>query len=119
MTWQDISTAPKDGTEILGYRSDCDVILIRYTSMDAFLTESEMDGYDEETIFKEDWFFADFVKGGRLQDDEVPTHWMPLPSPPQSRRQDEEPALAGDERSPREGNASLTHNTVTPLPTPI
>ena len=84
--WEDISTAPKDGTEIIGWRKDCGFILIRYTCLDDFLTDKEKEAYDEETCAKEDWFFADFIQGGRLEGDEIPTHWM-LPSPPTSEKE--------------------------------
>ncbi len=81
--WQPIETAPKDGTEILGYRADAGVMLIRWTSIGEFLTESELAEYDEEATYKEDWFFADFIHGDRLESDCLPTHWQPLPEPPQ------------------------------------
>lgn len=60
--WQPISTAPKDGTEIIVFRNDAGVFC-------AF--------FHEET---ECWFSAD-----GLDDitDDMPTHWMPLPPPPQ------------------------------------
>jgi hypothetical protein len=88
--WQPIETAPKDGTEILGWREDCDVILIRFTSMDDFMNEGEIKAeeriigrvYSDDDLSCEGWFYADFVRGGRLADDEAPTHWMPLPPPP-------------------------------------
>jgi hypothetical protein len=80
--WKPIATAPRDGTEILAWRQDAGVMLVRYTSLEAFLTESELEDYDEETIFQEDWFYADFVQGGRL-DEEPPTHWMHLPADPE------------------------------------
>lgn len=81
MARRTIDSAPRDGTEILGWREDCGWILVRYTCLESFLTDAEIEagGYDEETIFKEDWFYADFVQGGRLEGDEAPTHWMPLP----------------------------------------
>lgn len=83
--WQDISTAPKDGTEILGYREDCGVILIRWTSAAEFLTQFELDALNSiGDAQKEDWFCADFVTGSRLEGEETPTHWMPLPEPPTS-----------------------------------
>lgn len=80
--WQPIETAPKDGTEILAYRQDCDVFIARYTSADAFLGGNELEGMDEADIFAEGWFCADFVRGSRLDGAEMPTHWMPLPEPP-------------------------------------
>jgi len=83
--WQPIETAPRDGTEILGWRDDCGAMLIRYTACDAFMSEDEIErsGLDEETLFKPDWFGADFVAGCmRLEGSELPTHWMPLPEPP-------------------------------------
>jgi hypothetical protein len=83
VNWQPIETAPKDGTEILAWRNDCGVLLIRWTSMDAFCPERELETLDEETIFQQDWFCADFVSGCRLEGSETPTHWMPLPEPPQ------------------------------------
>lgn len=81
--WQPIETAPKDGTEILGWREDCGVLLIRWTSCSEFLTDSELDKMDEGTAYREDWFCADFVQGARLEGEEAPTHWLPLPEPPQ------------------------------------
>lgn len=81
--WQPIDTAPKDGTEILAWRDDSGTLLVRWTSLAEFLTDSELEEYDEETTYRDDWFYADFVVGGRLEYDCVPTHWMPLPEPPQ------------------------------------
>jgi len=80
--WMPIETAPKDGTEIWGYREDSGPLLVRYTSPDAFLTDSELEKLDEESAFAEGWFYADFVDGGRLDGSEVPTHWQRLPSAP-------------------------------------
>jgi len=89
-TWRPIETAPRDGTEILAYSAiGCtDVMLVRFTSMAEFLTDSEVDAYidagaDADMIEQSDWFFADFVHGDRLSPDCYPTHWMPLPKPPE------------------------------------
>lgn len=80
-SWQLIETAPKDGTEILAHREDAGVFMIRYTSPVEFLTESECEKMGEDSEAS-DWFYSDFVAGGRLEGSEIPTHWMPLPKPP-------------------------------------
>ena len=67
--WQPIETAPKDGTKILAYDPDR--------------------GGSCEILYWGSW------KGkGAWQDDEAngyyePSHWMPLPEPPQQDRGDE------------------------------
>ncbi len=64
MTWQDIDTAPMDGTEILTYQQH-----VRYRGR-----------------FVVVHFFAEAWGGdGGWSDGEYdyqPTHWMPLPDPP-------------------------------------
>ena len=87
--WQDIATAPRDGTEILVWRWDCGILLARYTAPSAFMTDTEIEraiadypGGDNEWIEAEDWFCADFIEGSRMDGSETPTHWMPLPEPP-------------------------------------
>jgi hypothetical protein len=82
MRWALIDSAPKDGTEILGWRSDCGIMLIRWIAPIEFLTEDELMGHDDECIETEGWFFADFVEGNRLEGNECPTYWMPLPDEP-------------------------------------
>jgi len=84
--WQDISTAPRDGTEILGWRRDCGILLIRWTCCYDFMADNELEnsGLDDETLSAEDWFYADFIEGGRLEGSELPTHWQPLPEPPKA-----------------------------------
>lgn len=79
LTWQPIETAPKDGTEILGWREGCGVLLIRWTCPIDFLTDTECEkmGDSAEQL---DWFYADFVAGDRLEGSQAPTHWMPLPA---------------------------------------
>ena len=83
MKWQPIETAPKDGTEILGWRKDYGVLIIRWTAPIEFCTEHECEVMGEESAEAEDWFCADFVAGCRLEGSEVPTHWQPLPEPPE------------------------------------
>lgn len=82
MKWQPIETAPKDGAEILAWRQDAGCFLAKWTCADDLLTEKECERLDEKTRFKEDWFYADFTQGERLEGDLVPTHWMPIPHGP-------------------------------------
>ena len=85
--WQPIETAPKDGTEMLGFREDCGILLMRWISPADFLTDRELESVDEEAAYGEDWFYADFIAGGRMEGDESPSHWMPLPSPPTTEKE--------------------------------
>lgn len=80
--WQPIDTAPKDGTEVLGWRYDFGILLIRWDAPINFCTEDEINSLDTESAESYDWFCADFISGGRLEGYEIPTHWMPLPEPP-------------------------------------
>ena len=57
--WQPIETAPRDGTEILLWE----------------------DGYILGSWVEEYGYFAD--PDGHLWKNRQPTHWMPLPAPPQ------------------------------------
>lgn len=68
--WQDISTAPKDGTKVLLYSKDDESEII------------EVCYWIEEGIYDEPgWFCSDeefcFVH---------PTHWMPIPDPPFTKK---------------------------------
>jgi hypothetical protein len=87
--WQPIETAPKNGDEILlcSTVGDYGAVLCRWTSLIDVLTEREIeamanDGMSEDDLNNQYWFFADFIQGGRLDSNYGPTHWMPLPSPP-------------------------------------
>lgn len=80
--WKPIETAPKDGTEILAWRSDCGQFIASYTSADAFpMTQDELDAMDEETLFAKDWF-TQWPDATRLDGGETPTLWQPLPVDP-------------------------------------
>lgn len=88
MDWQPIETAPKDGSEILLYREDCGVILGRWIACCEFVSNGDpsnqfCDAGDDDGWEEPDWFGADFIDGYRISNDGVPTHWMPLPSPPE------------------------------------
>ncbi|MCV6799333.1 DUF551 domain-containing protein [Achromobacter ruhlandii] len=100
--WKPIESAPKDGTEILAWRSDCGQFIASYTSADSFpMTQDELDAWDEETLFAKDWF-TQWPQAYRLEGIEVPTHWMPLPAAPGSVSPSA-PGDAQDERSPTHG----------------
>ena len=81
-TWRPIDTAPKDGTEILGWREDAGVMLIRWIAPIDFCGEWACEMMGTQSAETYDWFFADFMTGDRLEGDESPTHWMPLPEGP-------------------------------------
>lgn len=90
-TWRPIETAPKDGTEIIGFRHDCGCVLIRWISPINFLTEREIEKLNEDDAETPDWFYADFVEGGRMSNDGLPTHWQPLPPAPSGPTKGEQP----------------------------
>jgi len=83
MDWKPIETAPKDGTEILVWRSDCGILLARWDAPENFLSDRECEELGESAE-QYDWLYADFVAGGRMEGSEVPTHWQPLPDEPNS-----------------------------------
>ena len=84
MKWQPIETAPKDGVEILlrrgtrvtsgAYQKEIDEMGSEYHSNGTYLGE-----YPTGNTSPAMWMSWD---GGFL-DEEPPTHWMPLPPPPE------------------------------------
>jgi hypothetical protein len=66
--WQPIETAPKDGTTILVWRWGR-----------VALTKWDPDGY----VKNKRPYWADFVMGKTRAQNTPPTHWMPLPDPPE------------------------------------
>jgi hypothetical protein len=64
--WQDIETAPKDGTEIWAYAGE-----------QARMKWIEGSGYAL-------WVWADEALSEIDPDPIQPTHWMPLPEPPET-----------------------------------
>lgn len=76
--WQDIETAPKDGTEIL-LSNPTD----GYVETGHFISPFEMIG--DENDDTPDWFTTsgEYLGSGGPETT-APTHWMPLPAPPQN-----------------------------------
>lgn len=82
--WQDISTAPKDGTEIILFCPQGDGTpgkTYRVTSGSWFIPPTISWTPDPEVDEEEapSWLSWD---GGFSEDTMMPTHWMPLPKPP-------------------------------------
>lgn len=69
--WQLIETAPKDGRSILGFGEwGCAVV---YWSADQYIHDWELSVGE--------------IVGGTTEPRYVPTHWMPLPEPPNTELQ--------------------------------
>lgn len=79
--WQPIETAPRDGTEILGFRPDQGVFIFRWAET------SDFDSTDPGEEWSEDWWHDLW---GWMEGDLQPTHWMPLPPPPSPSTQENE-----------------------------
>lgn len=77
MEWQDISTAPRDGTPVLICRAGQ-----KYPLMGQWQNEIEVK--DDGTVSGwlihecEDYWYT----WALYQENEMPAHWMPLPEPP-------------------------------------
>ena len=64
MKWQSIKTAPKDGREILVYHKVAGFMSISYWEDGVGWVKASEDGFDA------------------FNEEEQPTHWMPVPEPP-------------------------------------
>lgn len=76
-----IKTAPKDGTTILGYVEKWSPIpfAIEYLDKEYF-----KENYDDANYMDEGWYYSMANCFGCEVDRMVfPTHWMPLPTPPE------------------------------------
>jgi hypothetical protein len=76
--WQDIATAPKDGSAILIFQSQ----------KPSFATAMDGQKFDDPRYAIGYWRVwedgAKWMWGNRNCGEVSPTHWMPLPSPPMS-----------------------------------
>ena len=80
--WRPIESAPKNGTEIIGWREDSGPFLTAWTCLCEFMPEDAIErlGIDAQTSEKHAWFYADIASSGMLDDDLAPTHWLPIPA---------------------------------------
>lgn len=68
--WMDISTAPKDGTDILGGSAEYGVAIYHWDTQKY---------HKKPKPYWKRWFHS--IPYDRAQ---PPTHWQPLPSPPET-----------------------------------
>ncbi len=85
MEWISVKKVfPPKHKEILLYREDAGVMMGQYTYCAEWVTDEEIEEHrlTEGALFEED-FWALCLDGiERLEGDEIPTHWMPIPEPP-------------------------------------
>lgn len=78
-----ISEAPKDGTEVLAYREDAGFFTAFYGACDCLgLSDHEAEEIDEDTFWFESWWCYTRDGATRLEDDLVPTTFVPLSALP-------------------------------------
>lgn len=77
--WQTFETAPMNGDTVLVYREDAGVFTAHYVEEDAF-TATPMNPPEGDCY----WFSTN---GEDLTSD-MPTHWMPLPTPPAAAKEE-------------------------------
>ncbi len=85
LEWRPIETAPK-WEQVLLFREDAGVFTGAYTCVDEFLADDDKakERLTEDEVYQDDWFFYGAHGLQRLEGDELPTHWMHLPNPPQA-----------------------------------
>ena len=71
--WQLIETAPKDGTEILGWLKEGKLAVVSFK-----VTKSQ--SFVGELRDSKSWWKGNVTC--------TPTHWMPLPNPPKEKTDD-------------------------------
>lgn len=79
MEWRSIETAPKDGTNILIFARDFPAI--------AWWANVYYFNYDKDEMVEGEewaqWICDNPYYNSVLTGDRTPTHWMPLPNPPE------------------------------------
>lgn len=81
--WQPIETAPKDGQYIIAgrFRNGDELCWVKHSRWMAAQEIAEFEGGDEED------YEAAWADGEDAGEPCYPTHWMPLPAPPQEPQQ--------------------------------
>ena len=74
--WQDISSAPRDATEILACRPDSSVFVCRWARMDELVSEPVLEAMEPKLSDFEGWFHD---RDGWLDGSMAPTLWMSMP----------------------------------------
>jgi len=84
VSWQPIETVPLH-KDVLLYREDAGVFYGQKTYCADWVSEEEQakERYDEDTLFQVDCWAFEHYGACRLDGDLTPTHWMPLPQPPE------------------------------------
>lgn len=85
--WQPIETAPKDGTLVILCRHQYQPVSGKWIWSNQLNTTRDLDelhggawvAFDPEGVFDSDHELADYLLDTEWQ----PTHWMPIPEPPQ------------------------------------
>ena len=77
--WQPIETAPKDGTRVLLFPQYC-VAHWEFGDENWMIAPLDMSEMPVEERFKGTFYC---IYPEVIYEDGVPTHWMPLPEPPQ------------------------------------
>jgi hypothetical protein len=75
--WKPIETAPKDGTVVIGYSDKEGVFPIYWSEKEYYPIGDSYTGWVNAVDFNYD-------DGGSWRFDANPTHWQPLPNPPQT-----------------------------------
>lgn len=77
--WLTIETAPRDGTRVLlgGGKCHCEYL-------DREITEPMAASYERHWKYGGTWLVAGMEAGYSVAFVDAPTHWMPLPPPPEA-----------------------------------
>lgn len=77
--WKSIETAPRDGTQILGVRFE------KYPDGSSWFVDGAIMQWEggPDQVLKGVWTYAG-ISVRLVAEDDLPTHWLPLPPPPEN-----------------------------------